>query len=100
LRWCHQHARRADRPRHYPADQSFQNGPTSGKDVFIPMDTIIGGKDRVGQGWRMLMDCLAAGRAISLPALGTGAAMFCAGLPAPMPACAAIRHGYWPLRRR
>jgi acyl-CoA dehydrogenase len=66
--------------RHYPADQSFQNGPTSGKDVFIPMDTIIGGKDRVGQGWRMLMDCLAAGRAISLPALGTGAAMFCARL--------------------
>jgi len=66
--------------RHYPADQSFQNGPTSGKDVFVPMDTIIGGKDRVGQGWRMLMDCLAAGRAISLPALGTGAAMFCARL--------------------
>src|SRR5258705_12867982 len=66
--------------RHYPADQSFQNGPTSGKDVFIPMDTIIGGKERVGQGWHMLMDCLAAGRAISLPALGTGAAMFCARL--------------------
>ena len=66
--------------RHYPADQSFQNGPTQGKDVFIPMDYIIGGQSRVGQGWRMLMDCLAAGRAISLPALGTGAAMFCARL--------------------
>jgi acyl-CoA dehydrogenase len=66
--------------RHYPADQSFQNGPTQGKDVFIPMDYIIGGQPRVGQGWRMLMDCLAAGRAISLPALGTGAAMFCARL--------------------
>jgi acyl-CoA dehydrogenase len=64
--------------RHFPADQSFQNGPTQGKDVFIPMDYIIGGQARVGQGWRMLMDCLAAGRAISLPALGTGAAMFCA----------------------
>jgi acyl-CoA dehydrogenase len=44
------------------------------------MDYIIGGQARVGQGWRMLMDCLAAGRAISLPALGTGAAMFCARL--------------------
>jgi len=66
--------------RHYPADQSFQNGPTSGKDVFVPLDTIIGGQARAGQGWRMLMDCLAAGRAISLPALGTGAAMFCARL--------------------
>jgi acyl-CoA dehydrogenase len=66
--------------RHFPADQSFQNGPTQGKDVFIPMDYIIGGQGRVGHGWRMLMDCLAAGRAISLPALGTGAAMFCARL--------------------
>jgi acyl-CoA dehydrogenase len=64
--------------RHFPAGQSFQNGPTSGKDVFVPLDTIIGGPPRAGQGWRMLMDCLAAGRAISLPALGTGAAMFCA----------------------
>jgi acyl-CoA dehydrogenase len=64
--------------RHFPAGQAFQNGPTQGRDVFIPMDYIIGGQARVGQGWRMLMDCLAAGRAISLPALGTGAAMFCA----------------------
>jgi len=64
--------------RHFPAGQAFQNGPTQGHDVFIPMDYVIGGKERVGQGWRMLMDCLAAGRAISLPALGTGAAMFCA----------------------
>ena len=55
-----------------------RTGPTQGNDVFIPMDYIIGGQERVGQGWRMLMDCLAAGRAISLPALGTGAAMFCA----------------------
>ena len=58
--------------RHFPAGQAFQNGPTQGRDVFIPMDYIIGGQERVGQGWRMLMDCLAAGRAISLPALGTG----------------------------
>ena len=66
--------------RHFPADQSFQNGPTRGIDVFIPLDYIIGGRERAGQGWRMLMDCLAAGRAISLPALGTGAAMFSARL--------------------
>lgn len=64
--------------RHFPAGQSFQNGPTKGKDVFIPMDYLIGGQARIGQGWHMLMDCLAAGRAISLPALGTGAAIFCA----------------------
>jgi len=64
--------------RHYPAGQAFQNGPTQGKDVFIPFEWIIGGQGRLGQGWRMLMDCLAAGRAISLPALGTGACMFAA----------------------
>src|SRR5262249_33370435 len=64
--------------RHFPAGQAFQNGPTQGRDVFIPMDYVIGGQAQVGHGWRMLMDCLAAGRAISLPALGTGAAMFCA----------------------
>jgi acyl-CoA dehydrogenase len=64
--------------RHFPAGQAFQNGPTEGKDVFIPMEYVIGGQARVGQGWRMLMDCLAAGRAISLPSLGTAATMFCA----------------------
>jgi len=64
--------------RHFPAGQAFQNGPTQGTDVFIPMEWIVGGQERIGQGWRMLMDCLAAGRAISLPALGTGAAMFSA----------------------
>jgi acyl-CoA dehydrogenase len=64
--------------RHYPAGQAFQNGPTRGKDVFVPLDYIIGGKAHAGQGWRMLMEALAAGRAISLPALSTGAAKFCA----------------------
>ena len=59
--------------RHLPLDIVFMNGPNSGKDVFIPLDWIIGGKDRVGQGWRMLMECLADGRGISLPALSTGA---------------------------
>ncbi|MGB5307212.1 MAG: acyl-CoA dehydrogenase [Gammaproteobacteria bacterium] len=55
--------------RHFPMSQSFMNGPNSGKDVFIPMDWVIGGQDYVGQGWRMLMNCLSDGRAISLPAL-------------------------------
>ncbi|MGB0514776.1 MAG: acyl-CoA dehydrogenase, partial [Wenzhouxiangellaceae bacterium] len=54
--------------RHLPGGAPFMNGPTRGKDVFIPMDWVIGGKERVGQGWRMLMHCLSAGRAISLPA--------------------------------
>ena len=56
--------------RHMPVGAVFMNGPTQGKDVFIPMDWIIGGQERIGQGWRMLMQSLAAGRAISLPALG------------------------------
>ena len=60
--------------RHYPLDIPFMNGPNSGKDVFIPMGWLIGGEDRIGQGWRMLMECLADGRAISLPALSAGAA--------------------------
>jgi acyl-CoA dehydrogenase len=64
--------------RHFPAGQAFQNGPTHGKDVFIPMDWIIGGQKMCGQGWRMLMDCLAAGRAISLPGLATAAIQFSA----------------------
>ncbi|MEM7195698.1 MAG: acyl-CoA dehydrogenase [Pseudomonadota bacterium] len=60
--------------RHLPLNASFQNGPNWGKDVFIPMDWVIGGRERVGQGWRMLMESLAAGRGISLPAAGAGAA--------------------------
>ncbi len=60
--------------RHAPLSVAFQNGPNWGHDVFIPMDWVIGGAERVGQGWRMLMESLAAGRSISLPATGTGAA--------------------------
>ena len=56
--------------RHRPMDSAFMNGPIVGEDVFVPMDWIIGGEKQVGQGWRMLMESLAAGRAISLPALG------------------------------
>ena len=59
--------------RHFPLNQAFMNGPNRGKDVFIPINGIIGGAQRAGQGWRMLMECLAAGRSISLPALSTGA---------------------------
>lgn len=62
--------------RHFPVNIPFQNGPNSGKDVFIPMDWVIGGQNGVGQGWRMLMECLSDGRGISLPALSTGAAKF------------------------
>lgn len=58
--------------RHLPAHQAFMNGPTSGRDVFIPMDWLIGGQARIGQGWRMVVECLAAGRGISLPALAAG----------------------------
>jgi acyl-CoA dehydrogenase len=54
--------------RHFPLNAAFMNGPNSGRDVFIPIDWVIGGPDMVGQGWRMLMECLAAGRSISLPA--------------------------------
>lgn len=59
--------------RHFPANQAFMNGPIRGKDVFVPLDSIIGGVDYVGKGWAMLMECLGDGRAISLPALGTAA---------------------------
>lgn len=58
--------------RHAPLNQSFMNGPNEGHDVFIPLDWLIGGVECAGQGWRMLMESLAAGRAISLPALSTG----------------------------
>lgn len=58
--------------RHLPLQLAFMNGPTRGKDVFIPIDWIIGGVDKVGQGWKMLMECLSIGRSISLPALSTG----------------------------
>jgi len=53
--------------RHLPSGGAFPNGPNWGRDVFIPIDWVIGGEAMVGQGWRMLMECLAAGRSISLP---------------------------------
>lgn len=58
--------------RHMPLNLPFQNGPILGKDVFVPLDALIGGVDMAGQGWRMLVECLSVGRAISLPATSTG----------------------------
>jgi acyl-CoA dehydrogenase len=60
--------------RHLPLNGAFQNGPNSGKDVFVPLDWIIGGRDYAGKGWMMLMNSLAAGRSISLPASSAGGA--------------------------
>src|SRR5215831_13106733 len=64
--------------RHLPAMQVFQNGPNRGRDVFIPIDNVIGGIDQVGKGWKMLMSALAAGRGISLPSLSAAAIAFVA----------------------
>jgi acyl-CoA dehydrogenase len=58
--------------RHMPLNAVFQNGPNAGRDVFIPMDWVIGGAPMLGKGWRMLMESLAAGRGISLPSSNTG----------------------------
>ncbi|MFZ0219770.1 MAG: acyl-CoA dehydrogenase [Candidatus Aquirickettsiella sp.] len=60
--------------RHSPMGLAFMNGPIVGKDVFIPIDFVIGGKKMLGQGWRMLMECLAIGRGISLPAVSAAQA--------------------------
>jgi acyl-CoA dehydrogenase len=64
--------------RHFPLNAVFMNGPTWGKDVFVPLEFIIGGAEYAGQGWKMLMNCLAAGRSISLPANACGIAKGCA----------------------
>ncbi|WP_322867971.1 acyl-CoA dehydrogenase [Aquicoccus sp. G2-2] len=59
--------------RHLPSSTMFMNGPTTGKNVFIPLDYIIGGPEYAGKGWMMLMSALAAGRGISLPSMGCAA---------------------------
>lgn len=59
---------------HIPLKCAFPNGPTEGKNVIIPIDNIIGGRAKAGQGWRMLMECLAVGRSITLPSVTTGIA--------------------------
>jgi acyl-CoA dehydrogenase len=60
--------------RHFPLNVPFQNGPVRGNDVFVPLAQLIGGPDMAGQGWRMLVECLSVGRAISLPSNTTGGA--------------------------
>lgn len=61
--------------RHFPLNSAFPNGPTQGKDVFIPVEWIIGGFEMAGQGWRMLVERLAVGRAISLPSMSVGGSL-------------------------
>lgn len=58
---------------HEPIGDPFPNGPIIGQDVVVPADSIVGGPAYAGQGWRMLMEQLAGGRAISLPAGAIGA---------------------------
>ena len=58
--------------RHNPLNIAFQNGPTTGEDVFVPLDYIIGGQEMAGKGWKMLVELLSVGRAITLPSIGSG----------------------------
>ena len=65
--------------RHHPIGSPFMNGPIKGKDVFVPLSTIIGGSEMAGQGWRMLVECLSVGRCITLPSGATGTARYALG---------------------
>src|SRR5690554_3996840 len=65
--------------RHHPIGSPFLNGPIKGKDVFVPLDTIIGGEAMIGEGWRMLVECLSVGRCITLPSGATGTARYAIG---------------------
>lgn len=64
--------------RHFPLNNPFPNGPIRGQDVFIPMDYLLGGTEYAGQGWKMLVESLSVGRAISLPSSATGGAKMAA----------------------
>lgn len=66
--------------RHWPIGSPFLNGPIVGKDVFIPMDWLIGGQAMIGQGWRMLVECLSVGRSVTLPSGASGAGRYLVGL--------------------
>ncbi len=59
--------------RHFPLNCAFQNGPVRGKSVFLPLSQLIGGEEYIGEGWRMLVECLSVGRAITLPSTSSGA---------------------------
>lgn len=63
--------------RHLPLNMGFMNGPVRGKNVFVPLDQLIGGVERRGQGWQMMMECLVVGRGISLPSLASAMSQFC-----------------------
>ncbi|KAA0014186.1 acyl-CoA dehydrogenase [Billgrantia pellis] len=65
--------------RHHPIGSPFLNGPIRGKDVFVPLDTIIGGTEMIGQGWRMLVECLSIGRCITLPSGASGTSRYALG---------------------
>jgi len=64
--------------RHFPLNCAFMNGPLHGKEVFLPLSQLIGGEEYVGHGWRMLVECLSVGRAITLPSTSSGAAKIAA----------------------
>jgi len=64
--------------RHMPLNVPFHNGPVRGKDVFVPLDTLVGGIEMAGNGWRMLIELLAVGRAITLPSCSSGGVKLCA----------------------
>lgn len=66
--------------RHWPIGSPFLNGPIVGKDVFIPLDWIIGGQEMIGQGWRMLVECLSVGRCVTLPSGASGSGRYAVGL--------------------
>jgi len=63
--------------RHLPLNVPFSNGPVRGKDVFVPLDSLVGGIDMAGHGWRMLIELLAVGRAITLPSSSAGGTKLC-----------------------
>ncbi|WP_251976556.1 acyl-CoA dehydrogenase [Salinicola avicenniae] len=65
--------------RHHPIGSPFMNGPIRGKDVFIPLDYLIGGLEMAGQGWRMLVECLSVGRCITLPSGAAGIGRYAVG---------------------
>lgn len=65
--------------RHHPIGSPFMNGPIVGKDVFIPLEYIIGGPEMAGQGWRMLVECLSVGRCITLPSGASGVGRYAVG---------------------
>jgi len=58
--------------RHMPLNCMFHNGPVRGEEVFLPLSQLIGGEDYIGEGWRMLVECLSVGRAITLPSTASG----------------------------